>query len=249
MVVMPDAATRPSLVLDAGTGLRNLSSLLKGEPFRGDIVLTHLHWDHLQGLPFCAAVDNPDACTVLHIPTSEGDGPDLLLARSLAPPFFPITPDGLLGKWDFRRLAPGPVRTLSGALVTAAPVAHKGGVTFGVRVELDGKAIAYLPDHAWYPDTPPGLRISALALASGVDLLLHDGQFTAEEGARARLYGHSTVQGAAEFADRCEVGALALIHHSPERTDAELEQFVTRFRRTPAGRPVCFVRQDESQTV
>jgi ribonuclease BN (tRNA processing enzyme) len=246
MAVLADDADAPTLVLDAGTGLRGLSRLLHSAPFHGDIVLTHLHWDHLQGLPFCTSVDDPQAATTLHVPARRDDDPLHLLSRTLSPPFFPIAPDGLLGEWHYQPLQSGTFTTRDGARVTAAPVAHKGGLTLGLRVELRGATLAYVPDHAWNADTPHASRQSALELAAGADLLLHDGQFLASEGERSRSYGHSTIEGAAGFADACEVGMLALTHHAPYRTDADLDQLAARWKCTPQGRPIVFARQDES---
>ncbi len=167
VAVLGDSDEVPRLVLDAGTGLRSLPRLLGGQPFRGHIVLTHLHWDHTQGLPFSAAVDRVDADVRLHVP-SGGDDAQELLARSFSPPFFPIGPDGLLGRWQFRSLLPGAVHgigDLAGTSVVVGPVAHKGGLTLGIRVEREGTSLAYLPDHAWNPETPEPLRASARALA------------------------------------------------------------------------------------
>jgi ribonuclease BN (tRNA processing enzyme) len=255
VAVLGEGEAVPSLVLDAGTGLRQLPGLLGGEAFSGSVVLTHLHWDHLQGLPFCPAIDRDDARVDLHLPGewASGSGDEharLLLARTLSPPHFPIGPEGLLGDWRFLPARPGPLPlarpaeggpVASGPRVTVAAVPHKGGVTFGIRVELDGAAVAYLPDHA-----PAQGSAAAERLAAGVDVLLHDGQFRAGEEAIARAYGHSTIDEALLLADRCQVGRLVLTHHAPARGDDELDALATALTATRDGRPVTFARQGDT---
>jgi ribonuclease BN (tRNA processing enzyme) len=238
--VTQGGATATQLVLDAGTGLAALPDLLDGAPFTGQIVLSHLHWDHMQGLPFCRSIDRPDAevSLLVPVPSAEVD-PEQLLARSFSPPNFPIGPDGLLGHWRFRPLLAGPVDET----ITVAPVAHKGGVTFGVRVAADGATLAYLPDHALHADTSAADRRSAAGVADGADLLLHNGQYVAGEQGLAVAYGHAIIEEVLRFADECRVGAVALTHHAPMRTDDELDELARRFSHTPDGRPVAFARQ------
>jgi ribonuclease BN (tRNA processing enzyme) len=243
VVVFADADPVPRLVLDAGTGLRDLPSLMGGRPFHGAIVLSHLHWDHVQGLPFCSSIDRADARVDLFVPGRDGDTADdarRLLSGIMSPPHFPITPGGLLGNWQFASAAPGPLT----AGVTVAEIAHKGGITYGVRVDLDGATVAYLPDHA-LSDAPAVLRASAEALAAGADVLVHDAQFCAHERQVAVAYGHSTIEGAMLFADRCEVGALVLTHHAPGRADAELDAMAAATPSTQQNRPVSFARQGD----
>jgi phosphoribosyl 1,2-cyclic phosphodiesterase len=241
VAVLGDNDDVPLLVLDAGTGLRGLSALMDGAPFDGSIVLTHLHWDHLQGLPFSDSIDNPAARVRLHVPVESADvDVAALLARGFSPPHFPIGPDGLLGAWDFLPLLPGPVEQA----MTVAPVPHKGGITFGIRVAMDGAVLAYLPDHALLEATTQPARAAVESLATGADVLLHDGQFLAAETDIARQYGHSTIEAALDFADRCRVGSVVLTHHAAGRTDVELDKLATRFTRTPEGRPVTFASQD-----
>ncbi len=212
------------LILDAGTGMRRLGSLLDGAPLCGSILLTHLHWDHTQGLPFLPNADRPDAEVALWLPAQaddpSGTDPVAVLRRSMSPPHFPIGPDALLGSWRFGALDAG-VHTIEGFRVTAAEVEHKGGRTFGYRVDGPDGSLAYLPDHA------PRLagadrREAALKLAGGVDILLHDAQYLADERAIADAYGHATIDDAIAMAAQAGVRQLTLIHHAPDRTDRDL---------------------------
>jgi len=216
----------PTLILDAGTGIRRVTHLLDGAPFRGSILLSHLHWDHTQGLPFFAAGDRDDAVVDLHMP-AQGDAATVL-ARAMGPPHFPIGPEGLRGRWRFLGLDEG-VHEVEGFAVTARQIPHKGGRTFGYRVSDGHSSLAYLPDHGPVALGPgPGgygpYHEAVCALAEGVDVLVHDAQHVAEEFPRLAGFGHSTVDYAVGLAEHVGAGALVLFHHSPSRTDDALDR-------------------------
>lgn len=215
----------PSLILDAGTGLRRLAHALDGEAFRGTVLLSHLHWDHVQGLPFFFTGDHPDSQITVRIP-EQGEA-EAVLARAMSPPHFPVRPSELRGDWRFQSLPAGELE-LEGFAVTARDIPHGGGRTFGFRVS-DGKAtIAYLSDHH-----PVGLGAgtdglgarheAALALANGVDVLFHDAQHTGAEFPSKAYLGHSTVEYAVALACEARVGRLLLYHHDPDRTDDQID--------------------------
>jgi ribonuclease BN (tRNA processing enzyme) len=207
-----------SLLLDAGTGIRRVTAELGGRAFRGTLLLTHLHWDHVQGLPFFGAGDRDDSRVRVLMPEQGGGSPADVLARAMSPPHFPIGPDGLRGDWRFEALSPGP-HPIEGFDVRAFDVPHKGGRTFGFRV-TDGRAsMAYVPDH--HPEHGSNAEIAHEC--ADVDLLVHDAQFLAREQAIADAYGHATIDDALDLARRSGAGALALFHHSPARTDDEVE--------------------------
>jgi phosphoribosyl 1,2-cyclic phosphodiesterase len=218
VAVTPEGGDRPTLVLDAGTGLRTLTALLHGDTYDGSIVLSHLHWDHMQGLPFFAAGDREGARVDLHLPAQDGRSGRDLLAQSFSPPSFPITPEGLRGTWGFHALSEGR-HCVEGFEVTAVDIEHKGGRTFGLRVEDERGSLAYLPDHA--PEA--GVSDELRALLDGVDVLLHDAQFLEGERPVAVDYGHATVEDSITLAQDCRVGTLVLFHHSPARTDDALD--------------------------
>jgi ribonuclease BN (tRNA processing enzyme) len=208
----------PTLLLDAGTGLRSLGTLTGGQPFRGSLLLSHLHWDHFQGVPFCRVVDLDDARTDVYLPAQGGRTGRDLIAQQLCPPAFPITPEGLRGSWSFRAVEPGPFEA-EGFAVTATEVAHKGGRTYAFRVEAGGASVGYAPDHV----PSDGIRDDTLAVLAGVDVLIHDAQFLETERAIADLYGHATVADAVGLAERIGAGSVVLFHHGPNRTDTELD--------------------------
>jgi phosphoribosyl 1,2-cyclic phosphodiesterase len=231
----------PALVLDAGTGLTRLSQVLDGRPFRGSILLGHLHWDHTHGLPFFRAGDHPDAQVHLYMP-AQGD-PVAVLARALSPPHFPIEPTQLRGSWRFHALEPGD-HAIEGFTVQAREIPHKGGRTFGYRVSGGsasggGATITYLSDHS--PITlgpgPEGLgeyHDVALELARDADVLLHDAQYTADELAARAEFGHSAIDYAVRLAERAGVRRLLLFHHDPPRTDDAVDE-LARAARQVAG--------------
>ena len=225
------------LVLDAGTGLRRLPAALEGRPFTGSILLTHLHWDHTHGLPFCPSVDNPDARTALYIPEQPGGDAEEILARAMSPPHFPIRPREMRGSWLFEHLSPGE-HHIEGFDILALEIPHKGGRTFGYRVSDGHTAIAYMPDHAPIalgpgPDGFGPYHESAVRLTQGVDLLLHDSQYTSEEFPARAHFGHSSIDYTVGLAAHAGVRHLVLFHHDPWRSDEQLDGIVARWSGAP----------------
>lgn len=217
----------PTLLLDAGTGLSRVTRLLDGRPFQGTILLGHLHWDHTHGLPFFRSGDQDGAEVQLLLPAQDGGTAEELLARAMSPPHFPITPSQLRGNWSFGFVEEGDFE-VEGFSVHAREIPHKGGRTFGYRVSDGEHSVAYLSDHnpGAMGDGPGGFGAyheAALALAKGVDALIHDGQYTAEEFPARRTLGHSAVDYALGLAEAAGVGQLVLFHHDPRRTDDELD--------------------------
>lgn len=214
------------LILDAGTGIRELGQrLVERDPGVLHVCLTHLHLDHVEGLGFFAPLwkagwslrfwGPPSATTTLHD----------RVARYLSPPLFPMGLSEAPAETVFQDVPREPWR-IGSAVVEAQTVEHRGP-TLGYRIEEEGRVFVYLPDHEPYltatvDDEPEW--ISGWALAGGADLLFHDSQYTTDEY-RGRLgWGHSSGAHAAAFARAAGVSRLALFHHDPMRSDQALEE-------------------------
>ncbi len=214
LAITPDDAAAPELLLDAGTGIREVTRLLAGRPFHGGIAVTHLHWDHVQGLPFFVGGDRDDARVRLMLPEPEnGTGAEAALERSLT--------------------------------LLARQIPHKGGRTFGYRVSDGHSSIAYLPDHspAGLGPGPDGLgayHAAAVELAAGVDVLLHDSFWLAEEFDPAATFGHAAAEYAVGLAARAGASQLVLVHHRPDRTDTELDKLAASLANGPVPVSVAF---------
>ncbi len=213
------------LLLDAGTGLQAASALIDG-PYEGSVLLGHLHWDHTHGLPFFGAGGRPGGRVEVRAP-SQGASTEELLARFMSPPSFPIVPADLGSGWRFTQIEEGPTE-VEGFAVLAREIPHKGGRTFGYRVSDEASSIAYLSDHS--PSSvgpgPDGLgerHEAALALASGVDLLIHDAQHRAAEFPGVGYLGHAAVEYAVALGREAGVGSVVLFHHGHLRTDDEID--------------------------
>ncbi len=236
----------PSLIIDAGTGIRRVTGILGGRAFHGTILLSHLHWDHTQGLPFFTAADRPGADTTLVLP-EQGD-PTAVLARAMSPPHFPVGPDGLRGSWRFTGLEPGQHR-IEGFDVLALDIPHKGGRTFGYRVSDRGGSFAYLSDHnpIGLGPGPAGLgpyHDTAVALAHGVDVLFHDAQHTAPELPARASFGHSAADYAVGLAVVAGATRVLLFHHDPGRTDVQVDDMVASLQRPQPGPRVCSAAEE-----
>lgn len=212
----------PVLVLDLGTGLRYLGLEHPEGAFRANCLLSHLHWDHIQGLPFFGPVLRDGSRFDVFAPR-QADGRSVAAAMDsiVRPPMFPVTLDQLPGEIVFHDLDEG-CFSLGSVAVTARAVPHIGP-TFGYRIEWQGRSVAYLSDHQEPLD---GVECASgvLDLCDGVDVLIHDAQYTDDDFDAHRDWGHCRIGFAVELARRCRVGTLVLFHHDPTRDDDALDR-------------------------
>lgn len=215
------------LVLDAGSGIRPLGvELLRRGARSIHVLLTHLHLDHLEGLRFFAPLFVPGMTLEIWGPRSPVCGLEERIARSFSPPLFPIDLRGVPAELHFHDV-PHERFEIDGASLSAELVAHPGP-TLGFRIESGETSLAYLPDHEPALGGPIGRTspdwISGSSLADGVDVLLHDAQYSEDEYADKIGWGHSSVADAVAFARASNVRRLLLFHHDPAHSDEVLER-------------------------
>ncbi len=207
------------LVLDGGTGLRALGEYIGFRPITATLLFTHVHWDHIQGVPFFTPAFHPDSD--LHLVGVRRDSGTLrdALARQMTPPGFPVGLSALVGARRFEDVEGRQPFDLGPFHVIPLEQDHPDGVV-AYRIEAGDRALVFATD----VEHRDGVDRRLVELSEGADLLVHDAQYTHQEyegeGGPARVgWGHSTWRDAVDVARQGSVGQLALFHHDPTRHD------------------------------
>jgi phosphoribosyl 1,2-cyclic phosphodiesterase len=226
-----DEETNEVLILDAGTGIIGLGQALAAEARAVSLVLTHYHWDHIQGLPFFAPLFKPDGRVSIWAPALAHGGAPALEAL-FAAPHFPFAFDKLAAPPAIHTIEPGET-PVGGFDVRAAALNHPGG-SYAYRVRGGAGDLVYISDHE-FGNAEIDERLAPFALNSGATVL--NAHFTPEELPSFRGWGHSSWNQSTEFASATGAGHLWLFHHKPGRSDADLAAIEAKARRVyPATR-------------
>jgi phosphoribosyl 1,2-cyclic phosphodiesterase len=215
-----------AVILDAGSGITRLGNTITDETTRIDILLTHLHMDHILGLGFFAPFHRPDLEVHMWGPSSITRDLRSRLSKYMSPPLFPLRLHELECQMELHDVPIGEF-DIPGLHVRTAKVCHPGP-TVGYRLDDGQGAITYLPDHEpalgsrHFPE--PNDWMSGYELAEGVDLLIHDAQYDESEYESHIGWGHSTIDQTLAFAKSTDVEHLVAFHHDPSHDDGELER-------------------------
>ena len=224
------------MVVDCGTGAHGLGQHLiaeaEGEPVDGHILVSHTHWDHIQGLPFFAPLFQAGCRWQISGPSGLGGSLSEILAGQMEYTYFPVAVDQLAASVTHQDLVEGAF-DIADVHVETRFLNHPA-LTLGYRLEVDGAVVVYASDHEPHDhDLAAGGDIARnrhddahAAWLAGADLLIHDAQYLASEFADHVGWGHSTVEYAIDVARRGDVAAVALYHHDPNRTDAQVDELV-----------------------
>lgn len=233
------------ILLDLGTGVRELGDSLDG-PFVGSIFVTHLHWDHVQGLPFFAPLLAPGAVAKIYGPYQQDCSLCEALEAFVRPPYFPVSMGELPCELTTTGIGDESV-TVGAAVVMSRAVPHVGD-TNGYRIEHDGRSVAYIPDHQ-QPDDDSEVDANVIELCCEVDLLIHDAQYTPEEFAAKSTWGHCTIDYAIQVAAKSGAKRLALFHHDPSHCDDILDELTARAIEQGRERGVEVIAAREGMTL
>ncbi len=223
------------IIFDLGTGLRAFGATQPTDgSFRGTALVTHIHWDHVQGIPFFPPADRVGAELDIYGPLHQEGPLGEVFDDFMRPPYFPIRFSDLRGQFRFHDVTDDEL-AVGNAKVTVRTVPHTGP-TVGYRVAWDGATVTYISDH----QAPLDLRTipdGVLELAERADVLIHDAQYTTEEFVEKAHWGHCTVDYAVRVAREAGVRTLVLYHHDPAHDDDRMDQLLAdaRMRSGPGG--------------
>lgn len=242
------------LILDAGSGIRSLGQDLiersGGKGITGTLFLSHAHWDHIQGLPFfMPGYSDRNRFKIISGP-GKGDVLAKALRNQMLPPHFPVGFEQLHGLEAMQELEPGS-NMIGDVKVQTTELNHPGACT-GFRIETSHASLGYLPDHEpWSTQAPSGktARAALVEFVRGLDVLILDGQYTAEEFPNKIGWGHGCLPDTVQLAIESGVRRLVIFHHDPSRTDVQVDAMVAEAQRLAAGSKTAVTAASENQPV
>ena len=221
------------LILDAGTGIRNLGSVIIGQPdLEIFVIVTHSHWDHIQGFPFFTPIYQPNR-PVHMFPTLLKKNVVLAsLIDQMDGAHFPITPDQVPSNFNFVTENPLYFLANNGFQLELVPMNHPGKA-FGYKITIDDKIICYFTDNEIDPPYEKSIELDELTnQCRNADILIHDAQYTEDDMPLKHGWGHSLISQVTELGKSAEVKNLVYYHHDPERTDDMLDKELEKAAKT-----------------
>jgi len=218
-----ETASGQDLVLDAGTGIRGLGKLLKEKDTPINILLSHGHWDHIQGYPFFSPIYQPDRQIRVYTSATGNHGQICSLFDQIDGANFPLKVTELPSQSECVTENIETDLARQNISVRRIPINHPGG-GYGYRIEEDGTSCAYITDNELEPPEKVSTSYGEwVEFCCGVDVLIHDAQYLASDMPHKHGWGHSLVSQVRQLAVDAEVGCLAMFHHDPDRTDTEID--------------------------
>jgi phosphoribosyl 1,2-cyclic phosphodiesterase len=222
------------VILDCGTGARNLGMALRDGPFgkgRGEasILLSHAHWDHIQGFPFFVPLYQPGNRFRIFGGAKSSAMLEGILEGQMAPQYFPVqTLKNMGASIDIVAITEGEPFEAEACQVRARTNPHGRAGALAFRIDDGSHAVVYASDAGYGADGPPATSIE---LYRGADALIHDCTYTPEDGRRYAARGFSSVEDAVAVAIAAEVKRLVLFHYDQDYSDAEVDALCARGRR------------------
>jgi phosphoribosyl 1,2-cyclic phosphodiesterase len=261
-----------TLIVDAGTGLRALGNKLMSEsggaPGQYHVLLSHVHWDHIQGLPFFSpAYINGTRISVYALLTAANEL-DQVIGGITRHEFFPMPLEAVPANFQFQKVEPGVDFVIGKFHITPIALNHPFG-SVGYRIDADGQSWAYVADTAPFNEVlhkqhflkgPEPLsdddrvalgamREALVKRLQGVDTVVYDTHFLPEEYARFPHYGHSTPDQALEICAEAKVRRLVLYHHAPSHSDDQMDQIAASYLAKGALRGIEVLTSFEGMTI